>query len=292
MIKHTLTISAIVLAISCSPAGILLAGDPPSVQTRFTILVGFPSGQAPAASGVLMVPGTVIPISVDTGTGGLDERESMVERSLAFTLAVDKLWSTFRLDPDRKQQSATYQEAVVDQPLTLPSPAASVSIVATLLGYNDSAGTYRIVFQQGDTALADSTVNVTRGGRAVVGGMNGPAAPYLFVIVEPDPFASVAADTLRYQEGIGITEPVKTEAVNPVYPESARKDKVTGMVVLELLIDTEGKVVVHRLLRSPDARLAESAIAAIRQWRFEPARRADGTAVKVWYVITMKYNLK
>jgi TonB family protein len=292
MLKHTFTVFAMVLAISCGPAVILHAGDPESLQTRFTILVGFPSGETPASSGVLLVPGTVIPISVD-GAGSADERESLVERSIAFTTAVDKLWSTFRLDPDRKQQTATYQDAVVDRPLTLPGPAANqVSIVATLLGYNDSAGTYRIVFQQGERSLADSTVNVTRGGRAVVGGMDGPAAPYLFVFVEPDPYAAGAPDTLRYQEGIGITEPVKTDTVRPAYPDSARRDKVMGVVVIELLIDTKGKVVDHRLLRSPDARLAESSIAAVRQWRFEPARRADGTAVKVWYVITVKYNLK
>jgi TonB family protein len=292
MIKQMMIVTAIVLALSCSPAGILHAGDPESLQTRFTILVGFPSGETPASSGVLLVPGTVIPISFDTGAAGSD-RQQLVERSLAFTTAVDKLWRTFRLDPDRKQQTATYQEALVDQPLTLPSPVTNeVSIVATLLGYNDSAGTYRIVFQQGEEAIADSTVNVTRGGRAVVGGMNGPAAPYLFVFVEPDPYAAGAPDTLRYQEGIGLTEPVKTETVNPGYPESARKDKVSGVVVLELLIDTEGKVVDIRLLKSPDARLTESSMAAVRQWRFNPARRADGTAVKVWYVVTVKYNLK
>ena len=37
--------------------------------------------------------------------------------------------------------------------------------------------------------------------------------------------------------------------------------------------------------------LAAAAIEAVQQWRFEPARRSDGTAVKVLYVVTLRFSL-
>ena len=52
---------------------------------------------------------------------------------------------------------------------------------------HEEGATYRIVFRQDQTKLADSKLTVARGGRAVVGGMDGEAAPYVFVFVQPDP---------------------------------------------------------------------------------------------------------
>jgi TonB family protein len=289
MLSVTMTMT-MALLLAGVPAADLAAAENGSVLTYFTILVGFPSGTEAASGGVLLVPGTVIPIA-GASSDSTSDRQQMIERSISFTTVVDKLWSTFRLDPSRKWQTATYQAAKVDQQLSLPCMASGVTISATLLGYNDSTGTYRIVFQQGDRALADSTVNVDRGGRAVVGGMDGAEAPYLFVFIEPDP-PKVEDGKFRYRQGIGITEPAKREAPSPRYPDSARRDRVSGVVVLDLKIDSQGKVVDHVVLKDPDPRLTEAAKAAVLQWVFEPARNAEGTPLTVWYVITVRFNLK
>jgi len=46
-------------------------------------------------------------------------------------------------------------------------------MTATLVGYSKTTATYRVVFKQSEKSLADSTVIVTRGGRAVVGERTG-----------------------------------------------------------------------------------------------------------------------
>jgi protein TonB len=78
----------------------------------------------------------------------------------------------------------------------------------------------------------------------------------------------------------------------PAYPESAREEKVCGVVVLELVIDSGGSLGEIKTLESPDPRLTEAAIEAIRQWQFEPARRAGGTALSVYFVLSTNFSLR
>ena len=62
--------------------------------------------------------------------------------------------------------------------------------------------------------------------------------------------------------------------VKPRYPESARRRGIEGTVLLKMRITAQGRVEDVQVVRSagyPD--LDESAIEAVRRWRFEPARR-------------------
>lgn len=269
------------------------ASDPAAVMTSFTVLVGHPSGEPAASGGVLLVPGTVIPLEGASAGGATEGREAAVQRFVALTRAVDKLWSTFRLDPARRIQRGSYLLTRVGESVHLPElEEADVVMSATLMGFNDTVATYHVVFRQGEASLADSTVGISRGGRAVVGGMDGEAAPYLFVIVEPDPPGSASAGSVRFTEESGISEPVAVERVNPRYPEQARRDKIMGTVVLDLVIGKDGRVLDIHTLESAHPLLEGAAIEAVKQWRFEPAHRADGTEVQVLYVMTIKFNLQ
>jgi len=89
--------------------------------------------------------------------------------------------------------------------------------------------------------------------------------------------ADLATDELV---GIGDSAPVKVSsgavagmALNqpaPIYPQSAKENHVSGVVVLHALIGTDGHI--HRLtvLSSPDPDLAIAALAAVRQWVYKP----------------------
>jgi len=66
-----------------------------------------------------------------------------------------------------------------------------------------------------------------------------------------------------------IRQPVKLVDVPPVMPEEARAANIRGVVILELVIGTEGTVTSARVLRSIPL-LDEAALAAARQWRYEP----------------------
>ena len=96
----------------------------------------------------------------------------------------------------------------------------------TLVGYDETTATYRVVFRQSEKTIADSTVAVSRGGRAVVGGTDGPGAPYLFVVIEPETDRSAEDGIPRAGKDSGLTAPAALGKVPPRYPEEARKPRV------------------------------------------------------------------
>jgi len=105
-----------------------------------------------------------------------------------------------------------------------------------------------------------------------------PAPP---PIVEPE----------RIIAGVHVTRPVVTHRVEPVYTKAARAIRLEGVVVLELLIDERGAVAEATLLRPLGMGLSESALAAARQWRFEPSTM-NGRPVSVTYHLTIRFTFE
>lgn len=287
MTRHLLLAS--LLALFGSVASGAAEPAPTAVNTGFTVLVGFPSAEGSEATGVLLVPGTVLPLDVPAGAA--PGREELVPRSLALAAAVDRLWGTFRLDPARRLQKGAYLAAPLGETVELPVPdGTAVGLSVRLLGFDEKLATFRVIFREHETVLADSTVGVERGGRAVVGGLDGAEAPYLFVVLEPE-----AADrplAPRVEPGLGWREPVAVKKVPPGYPPEARKAKIMGIVVLEAEIAADGSVTDTRVLESPSPLLTAAAAEAVRGWAFEPARDAAGQAVAVRYVVTLNFVLR
>jgi protein TonB len=63
----------------------------------------------------------------------------------------------------------------------------------------------------------------------------------------------------------------RTRYVEPVYPKDALKNGVRGEVRLRLTVDTEGRVKQSEVISSsPPGVFDESALAAVRRWRFRP----------------------
>jgi TonB family protein len=88
-------------------------------------------------------------------------------------------------------------------------------------------------------------------------------------------------------EGV-IKEPRKIKDVVPEYPEDAARVGLTGMVVLESVIDVEGHVQSAEL-KSGSPTLAEAAIKAVRRWRYTPTL-LDGKPVPVIMTITVNFK--
>ncbi len=88
----------------------------------------------------------------------------------------------------------------------------------------------------------------------------------------------------------GFEGPVRTVAVPPVYSNFARMACMEGGVRLRLAIDRDGIPRRVRVLRGAPE-LAESAVAAARQWKFEPAR-LDGKPVAFDYSLIVNFNLQ
>ena len=76
----------------------------------------------------------------------------------------------------------------------------------------------------------------------------------------------------------------------PQYTEDARKNQISGTVVLKVVFASSGEVVQIRAVRTLPFGLTERAIAAARQIRFEPAKR-DGQPVSVSMQLEYNFNL-
>jgi protein TonB len=87
-----------------------------------------------------------------------------------------------------------------------------------------------------------------------------------------------------------IRPPRKVHHVDPVYPPVAVSARVEGAVVLQCTISTEGRVEGVEVLDSPPF-LADAAVRAVSQWRFEPTR-LNGQPVAVVMTVTVTFILR
>jgi protein TonB len=94
-------------------------------------------------------------------------------------------------------------------------------------------------------------------------------------------------------ESDDITPPELISKVNPRYPEVARKEGVMGEVVVQAVIDRDGIPRAPMVLElSPGCEeLAGSAVEAVSQWRYKPAR-LYGKPVSVWINVLVKFKLQ
>lgn len=84
-----------------------------------------------------------------------------------------------------------------------------------------------------------------------------------------------------------IRQPAKLVDVKPVYPPTALRAGVSGVVILEITIDTDGSVQQARVLRGIPM-LDAAAVEAARQWRFEPTL-LNGNPVRVIMTVTVPF---
>jgi len=90
----------------------------------------------------------------------------------------------------------------------------------------------------------------------------------------------------------GMTAPVLIEKTTPAYPEDAKKEKIQGSVKLDASIGTGGEVTEVKAVESPDPRLSDAAIDAVKQWKFTPAKDKQGKPVACKSTVTVNFKLK
>ena len=83
-----------------------------------------------------------------------------------------------------------------------------------------------------------------------------------------------------------IAPPKMVKHVEPIYPEAARQARIQGVVVVEATIGPDGKVRDAKVITSIP-QLDEAALAAVRQWEYEPTI-VRGVASPV--IMTVKVN--
>lgn len=94
-------------------------------------------------------------------------------------------------------------------------------------------------------------------------------------------------------DGSISARPIGGYQVKPRYPESARRRGIEGTVLLKMRITAQGRVEDVQVARSaghPD--LDESAIEAVRRWRFEPARRNGAPVAEDAVLLPVVFQLQ
>jgi len=78
---------------------------------------------------------------------------------------------------------------------------------------------------------------------------------------------------------------------DPEYTEEARKEKLQGIVTLEVLVRADGRAGRVKIVKGLGLGLDERAMDAVNAWRFEPARDAARNPVATWVTVETTYRL-
>jgi len=106
--------------------------------------------------------------------------------------------------------------------------------------------------------------------------------------------ALLAAVPLFAQDADGIytkvdekPTPIKTAA--PRYPSILKRDGISGLAAVQVVIDEKGKVISATVVKSTHPDFERPALEAIERWTFNPAK-VGGSPVKIRITIPFRFN--
>jgi protein TonB len=90
-----------------------------------------------------------------------------------------------------------------------------------------------------------------------------------------------------------VAHPPEIETyVVPAYPPQAREKGIEGRVLLMVVVDESGKVEDNVKVLDSIPMLDQAAMEAVHQWRFTPARDADGNPVRVQLEVPIRFTAR
>jgi TonB family protein len=93
-----------------------------------------------------------------------------------------------------------------------------------------------------------------------------------------------------FRVGGGVSQPAVVYKVDPEYSEEARKAKYSGTVLLQLVVDVDGKAKSIHVLKGVGLGLDEKAVEAVQKWKFTPGKKG-GQAVPVYATVEVNFRL-
>jgi len=89
----------------------------------------------------------------------------------------------------------------------------------------------------------------------------------------------------------GVTSPLCIYCPNPSYSDNARAAKVSGTVVLSLVVTADGLAENAQIVKGPGYGLEQRAIETVKKWRFRPATGPDGKPVACVVMVEVAFKL-
>jgi TonB family protein len=102
--------------------------------------------------------------------------------------------------------------------------------------------------------------------------------------------AAASSPSKPLRVGGNVAQTNLVTKVQPVYPKSAKVAGIQGTVELEMVISKEGEPLDIRVIASPTDDLTQSALEAVRQWRYKPTL-LNGNPVEVVTDVIVNYTL-
>jgi protein TonB len=84
--------------------------------------------------------------------------------------------------------------------------------------------------------------------------------------------------------------PVPVRTVAPDFPNDLRNKGISGIVMVNVLIDAQGNPQDLKVTKSSNSAFEEPAVEALRKWKFKPAER-DGANVALRVVIPIRFSV-
>ena len=91
--------------------------------------------------------------------------------------------------------------------------------------------------------------------------------------------------------GGDVKAPVAINRSKPDYTDSARKAHISGVVVVEAIVNKQGGVEQVKVLKGLPMGLSEQAVEAVKKWRFKPGT-LNGEPVEVIFSLTVNFTLE
>jgi TonB family protein len=117
----------------------------------------------------------------------------------------------------------------------------------------------------------------------------GRTAVLLTAALLAGPLGAAGEEPIRVA-GSDVPAPKRTKSVSPVFPEAARTQGLRGIVIVEVVVGTDGSVESVDIVRSVPP-FDEAAIAAVREWKYEPTK-VDGKPVRVRLTVPITFSFK
>jgi protein TonB len=196
------------------------------------------------------------------------------------------------------QSGAAQTQAAPSGSQTLTTPADELKALRQSADQGDAAAACQLgtIYEAGQ-AVPEDRVEAAKWfmlGSMLSGDLENNCAHKLDRLLKQMPADQLAEATKRMEKwraAVRFTDPVLRKEVKPHYDEDAMRAKITGDVVLEVLIGIDGTPLQYRVVRSLDPRLDREAIKAVRRWRFAPARFGD-RAVPMVVNVELPFSLR
>jgi periplasmic protein TonB len=141
-----------------------------------------------------------------------------------------------------------------------------------------------------DQVKPEEGLEITGAGSGVVGGVEG-GVPGGVVggIVGGLPTEAPPPPPKAVRVGGQIKQPKLLQQVKPNFPELAAQARLSAIVIMEALVDTQGRVKSVTVLRGAPL-FDEAAMEAVKQWRYQPLL-LNGVPTDFILTVTINFNL-